>query len=56
MPGYALVHATLTYAVTDWLTVQAGVDNLLDYTDPERVPALPGRLWFGGVRLSRASR
>jgi outer membrane receptor for ferrienterochelin and colicins len=54
--GHALLHATLTYAVTDWLTVQAGVENLLDYTDPARVPSQPGRLLFGGVRLTGASR
>ncbi len=52
--GHALVHATATYAVRDWLTLQAGVDNALDYTDPARVPSLPGRRWFGGIRLSRA--
>ncbi len=54
--GHALVHATLTYAVTDWLEVQAGVTNVGDYTDPVRIPALPGRLFFGGLRLTRASQ
>ena len=56
VPGYALWHVTLTHAVTDWLTVQGGVNNLLDYTDPGRVPSLPGRVLFGGLRLTTTAR
>lgn len=53
--GHALWHVTFTHAVTDWLTLQGGVTNLFDYTDPVRVPSQPGRLWFGGLRLAMST-
>ncbi|NNF59142.1 MAG: TonB-dependent receptor [Rhodothermaceae bacterium] len=53
--GHALVHVTLTHGLTDWLTLQAGVTNLFDYTNPARMPSQPGRLWFGGLRLTTAA-
>ena len=53
--GHALWHVTFTHAVTDWLTLQGGVKNLFDYTDPVRVPSQPGRLWFGGLRLAASA-
>ncbi len=56
VPGYALVHTTISYDIQDWLTLHTGVTNLFDYTNPERVPALPGRLFFGGVRVMRTHR
>jgi len=51
--GYVLLNGTLSYAATGWLALQAGVENVLDYTDPQRAPALPGRRWFAGVRVTR---
>jgi outer membrane receptor for ferrienterochelin and colicins len=53
--GYVLLNGTLSYAAAGWLTLQAGVENALDYTDPAQAPALPGRRWFGGIRLTRVN-
>ncbi|NBB87015.1 MAG: TonB-dependent receptor [Bacteroidetes bacterium] len=51
-PGYILWHLTLTQRLTSQLRVQAGGRNLLDYTDPARVPSLSGREFFAGLELS----
>ena len=32
------------------LTLQAGVDNLTGYTDPQFIPTLAGRLWYTNLR------
>jgi hypothetical protein len=32
--------------------IQAGVDNLFDYTDPGVIPNLPGRLWYASIACS----
>jgi outer membrane receptor for ferrienterochelin and colicins len=38
--------ATLSKTVLDDYTVRVGGENLLGYTNPSRVPSLPGRTWF----------
>jgi outer membrane receptor for ferrienterochelin and colicins len=38
--------ATLSKTIRDDYTLRAGTENLLDYTNPTRVPSLPGRTWF----------
>ena len=48
---YTLWNVALTKRLGDFGTVQAGVDNLLDTTQPLRVPSLSGRLWFAGLTL-----
>lgn len=55
VPGYVLMRATLTYDVRDWLSLQVGLENIFDYTNPARIPALPGRLLFGAIRVTRAN-
>ncbi|MEX2601629.1 MAG: TonB-dependent receptor [Balneolaceae bacterium] len=51
-PGYQVWNAALSRELFDKLTVQAGVDNLLDYSNIN-VPYLPGRLWYlqASIRL-----
>lgn len=51
-PGYQVWNAALSRELFDKFTVQAGVDNLLDYTNIN-VPYLPGRLWYvqASIRL-----
>lgn len=55
VPGYWLWHATLTHPVGDRLTLQAGVINAFDETNPTQVPSLSGRRWFAGLRLAVGS-
>jgi outer membrane receptor for ferrienterochelin and colicins len=52
VPGFALVHLTVSKDLTPWITAQAGIKNLLDTTYPTLVPSLPGRLLFAGVNVT----
>jgi len=52
VPGYAVWHVTATQRLGALLSVQAGVKNLFDKTNPELIPSLPGRLLFAGFRLN----
>lgn len=51
-PGYALWNVTLTQRIKEYLTVQAGVENMFDRMDPERSPELPGRIFYGSIQLT----
>jgi outer membrane receptor for ferrienterochelin and colicins len=42
--------ATLSKTLRDRYTLRVGGDNLLGYTNPTRVPSLPGRRWFVEVQ------
>lgn len=51
------VRGYITYnisAAKAWksITLQAGVDNLTSYTDPQYIPNLAGRLWYTSLRWS----
>lgn len=50
-PGYTLWDLTITKPVFETHALQAGVENLTDYTDARNVPFLSGRRWFVGLRL-----
>jgi outer membrane receptor for ferrienterochelin and colicins len=47
-PGYALLHVTTTKTLGP-AEIQLGVRNLLNHTDPERLPYDPGRVLFVGA-------
>lgn len=47
--GYAQVNLSLARSLESGVRFQAGVDNLLDYTDPIYIPNLPGRLVYVSV-------
>lgn len=47
--GYAQVNLSLARTLRPGIRVQAGVDNLFDYTDPVYIPNLPGRLVYASV-------
>ena len=38
--------ATLSKTVRNTYTLRAGGENLLGYTNPRRVPSIPGRQWL----------
>lgn len=45
--GYALLNLSLGYRWKRFYQIQAGIDNTLDYRDPEWIPALPPRaIWL----------
>jgi outer membrane receptor for ferrienterochelin and colicins len=41
---------TLSKTVLDDYTLRVGAENLLDYTNPDRVSSLSGRRWFAEVQ------
>ncbi len=49
--GYMVWNLTVTKSITDRLNIQGGANNLLDYTNPIRIPSLPGRLLFVGLQV-----
>lgn len=51
VPGYSLWNATLTQRISRFLTVQAGMENILDETNPDLIPSLPGRMLYAGINL-----
>ena len=52
LPAYMLWNATASYALTDRLSLQSGIINLLGFTHPDRIPSLSGRQFFLSVNLS----
>jgi len=48
---HTLWNITLTQRVTNKVSLQLGVKNLFDHTNPDFIPSLPGRLVFGGIEL-----
>ncbi|ARK12889.1 TonB-dependent receptor [Fibrella sp. ES10-3-2-2] len=49
VPGYVTWHFTASKTIKT-LTIQAGIDNLTGYTDPQFIPSLAGRLWYASLR------
>lgn len=50
VPGYALWNVTLTQKVSSSLTLQFGIDNVLERTNTQFIPSLSGRIIYGGVK------
>lgn len=54
--GYAQVNISVAKTWHKGIRLQAGVDNLLDYTDPIYIPNLPGRLLYTSISYSFAKK
>lgn len=56
--GYAILNLSAGKSFGKILSIQAGCDNVFDYTDPQYITALPGRLlWMSAsVFLSKKSK
>jgi outer membrane receptor for ferrienterochelin and colicins len=52
VPGYWLLNLAAAKTFRRRLTVQAGVDNLLDYTNPAYISALPGRQAYASLSVA----
>ncbi len=55
VPGYITWHVAAAKTIRQ-LTVQAGIDNLTGYTDPQYIPTLAGRLWYVSLRWNWQQR
>lgn len=56
VPGYWLVNVAAAKTFRQRLTVQAGIDNLLGYTNPTYISTLPGRLYYASIALELGKR
>jgi outer membrane receptor for ferrienterochelin and colicins len=54
-PGYALWNASVIQTVTDFISLQVGVENLLNKRDPQRLSSVPGRILFAIARINVSS-
>ncbi|ELR69093.1 TonB-dependent receptor [Fulvivirga imtechensis AK7] len=54
--GYATVNTSITKIIGEVISIQAGCDNLFDYKNPEYITSLPGRLFWGTVRMNIKSK
>lgn len=50
--GYMTINAALGKTIKELLTLQIGSDNLFNYTNPEFIMGLPGRLIWGSARIT----
>ncbi|TAE27628.1 MAG: TonB-dependent receptor [Candidatus Kapaibacterium sp.] len=51
VPAYMVWNITASQRVFERITLTAGVENLGDFTQPQFIPVLAGRVWFVGVML-----
>jgi len=49
--GYLLLNVAASKTLGPWLSLQAGVDNLTNYTDPAYISTLAGRLWYASLAI-----
>jgi outer membrane receptor for ferrienterochelin and colicins len=49
---YFLTNLSLTKNITDKLLLQAGANNLFNYTDPSEIPNMAGRQLFARVQYN----
>ena len=49
--GYLLLNVAASKTLGPWLSLQAGVDNLTNYTDPAYISTLAGRLLYASVAI-----
>lgn len=49
--GYWLLNLAAAKTFRKRLTLQAGIDNLLDHTNPQYISSLPGRLYYASLQL-----
>ena len=52
LPGYTTWNTFASQDLTQGITLEAGIDNLFDNTQPETVPVLSGRRFYAGILKS----
>ena len=50
--GYAIVDFAVNKVLYKNITLGAGIDNLLNFTDTQNVTNIPGRLYFAKLNLT----
>ena len=54
--GYFTCNVSLAKTIGETLRIQAGCDNLFDYTNPQYIPTMPGRLVWISMSLTLSKR
>lgn len=54
VPGYLTLNLTVTKTISNSVSGQIGIRNMLGETNVEQIPSLPGRLVFGGLSIELA--
>lgn len=54
--GYAVVNLSVAKTFGRWLRLQAGCDNVFDFTNKTYIPSVPGRLIWGSLGVTFGSR
>ncbi|WP_018344225.1 TonB-dependent receptor [Cytophaga aurantiaca] len=49
--GYWLANVSLGKSITPWFNLQLGVDNVFNYTNPQYISSIPGRLYYTSIQL-----
>ncbi|MGI4862892.1 MAG: TonB-dependent receptor plug domain-containing protein [Janthinobacterium lividum] len=49
--GYLLLNVAASKTLGPWLSLQAGIDNLTNYTDPAYISTLAGRLYYASLAI-----
>lgn len=47
--GYGLFNGSITQIVLKGFSLFAGIENMFDKTNPQRIPSLAGRIFYGGI-------
>lgn len=50
--GYSIWDIAFNKTIAERYELGIGVDNLLDFTDPQNISAIPGRIIYGKIRLN----
>jgi len=51
VPAYMVWNVTAQQRLLERLTLMAGVENLGDFSQPQFIPVLAGRIWFVGIMI-----
>lgn len=49
--GYWLANVSLGKSITPWFSLQVGIDNVFDYTNPQYISSIPGRLYYTSIQI-----
>jgi len=54
VPGYLTLNLTVTKTISNSVSAQIGIRNMLGEMNVDQIPSLPGRLVFGGLTIELA--
>ncbi|WP_020532631.1 TonB-dependent receptor [Flexithrix dorotheae] len=53
--GYILLNLAVNKQLFSWITIESGINNILDVTNSFE-PSLPGRIWYGGINIKLSQK